>query len=341
MTDSAGSTARLPSVDPSTSRPFWSVIIPVHNRTLFLPECLGCVLDQAPAPDAMEIFVADDASPTDLGPLIQQHGRGRVRYLRTGRQRGLYGNLNDAMSHTTGRWIHVLHDDDLVLPGFYETLRRALERQPAPIAMACTHYTNWKDQDGATWSPAPFRAGPGLLEGWIEQLVMGNPLNVPAVVYRRTVFEQRGVFREDLPFAADWEMYLRAAAAFGWWYQPENLARFRMHRGNQTWLLNALGRTATDIRRTLEVAEEYLPAEVKQRFLPQARQLHGRNFLAQAAEVLNRGNTPLGLTLLRECLLLGGDAIASDAFFQQLARPEAAPLRAELIAAWKRSPTTA
>lgn len=333
-----GTTSKNPphlTPPPQTAgpRPFWSVIVTVHNRTLFLPGCLAAVLDQAP-PD-MEILLADDASEVDLRPLTEEHARGRVRYFRNPRQRGLYGSVNDALARTRGQWIHILHDDDFILPGFYATLQKALAAAPPTVGMASTSYTVLREQENTTWVSPPLRAGAGLLKGFVETLVMGNPLNVPAVVQQRGVFETLGVFREDLPYAADWEMFIRAAARFGWWHVPENLARFRLHRGNQTWLLNAQGRTGEDIRRVLDLAEAHVSPEVRQGALTRSREHHGRLFLDQARTLFARGNVPLGFKYVRESLMLGGEAAHSLEMFQELLRPEAAGLRQELAAAWR------
>jgi len=328
----------LAPVATGAPRPFWTVIITTYKRTHFLSQCMASVLDQAPPPEEMEIILHDDYSDTDFRPLVETLGRNRVRAYRTTAQRGLYGNVNDALAKSTGQWIHIIHDDDFVLPGFYRTMQNALVRQSDNVAIACCQYTNIYEQKGTTWSPQPFRDGPGIIENWLDSLIITNPLNVSAVVYRRSIFEQIGRFREDLPFTGDWEYYIRAATQFAWWYQPENLARFRVHGQSQTDVLAQQGRTASDIRRTLEIAETYLPEDVKNRSLPQARMHQGQEFYNQAASALTakpQPNISLGLTLLKECIKLGGDFPLSDNFMLAMRHPLVTPLLKELITTWR------
>ena len=332
----------MSAVDESAAapRPFWSVIIPTWQRTQFLAQSLGSVLDQAPPPEEMEIIVQDDFSDTDLRPFIESLGRNRIHACRTTRKRGIFGNVNDAIAQCRGQWVHFLPDDDFVLPGFYATMRDAVRRQGENVGFACCHFTNIQEHDGRTWSPEPFRPAPGILENWIDNLAVANPLNVPAVIFRRSLFDEVGLFREDLPYTADWEFYLRASVRFAWWYQPENLARFRVHGDSQTRKMMASGVAAESIRRTLEIAETYLPAEVRDRCLPQARNFHGLSFLSQAWSAFHaqpQAHAALGIALLKECLRLGGDAPRSDDFFQVLRHPHAMPLREELLDAWRRS----
>ena len=330
----------LQPVESSKPRPFWSVIVPIYERTKYLPQCLGSILSQAGDATDLEILVQDDCSSRDPAQLVANICGERAAYRRTTGRRGLYGNVNNALAHVSGQWVHILHEDDFVEAGFYKTMRRALEQQPQDVGMGCCQYTNFNETDRARWSPQPFRNGAGILENWVYQLAVQNPLNVAAVVHRRRVFETVGVFREDMPFTADWEYYVRSAVFYDWWYQPENLARFRVHPESQTTALSTQGRTAVDLRHTIATIERYLPEEVKQRVLPLARQLHGRNFLIQAWNAFQSGNIEAALLLMEECLRLGGPASESPEFAQVLQHPQAGPVRQELVRRWQDSEKT-
>jgi len=327
---------KLSPVTSEKPRPFWSVVIPIYERTQYLPESLGSVLKQAGDESDMEIIVHDDCSVADTRPAVEAIGGKRARYIRNHRHRGLWDNCNDALAKTSGRWIHVLHEDDYVRPGFYATLRASLEKLPDQFGLACCQYTNLHEAQGSTWSPPPFRQGAGELTGFLDRLVVQNPLNVPAVVYRRSVFETVGTFRSDMSFTGDWEFYIRASTRFAWWYQPENLACWRVHAANHTWELQKQGRTAEDIRKTIKLMEGYLPADVKQRMLPVSRQVHGRNFLVQAWQLLQAGQNDNALIFLRHCLRIGGPTAESTEFAQVLQHPGTAAMRAELAESWRK-----
>ena len=82
MTQTMGG-AFIPEVElEGKTRPFWSVIVPIYQRTKYLKDCLNSILDQDPGADDMEIIVTDDASPSDLSGLVHELGRGRVEYRR-------------------------------------------------------------------------------------------------------------------------------------------------------------------------------------------------------------------------------------------------------------------
>lgn len=324
----ASNIAKLPPINALEHRPFWSVIVPLYNRKDYLANCLNSILSQDPGPTELEIIVADDASPTDLSDFVQQLGRGRVTYHRNPKTIGLYPNTNEALKRARGHWIHILHDDDWVLPGFYQTMRRGIESAPQGIGVAFCMYATQDDRNGSVFTPPPFRDGPGLMtREFLAKLAVGNVLNLPAVVFRREAFEVVGLFREDLPYTADWEWYVRSAPYVGWHHQPESLARYRMHATNQTHDLAKSGRTATDVRRTLESFSTSLPKDLADAVLPISRQQHARQFLETAATATDSSLTS---HLVREALTLDADASGRAEFARILQLPTHGALREDI-----------
>src|SRR4051794_336364 len=121
MTTSA--TATLVTIAPlpeGTARPFWSVMIPAYMRVTYLAQTLASVLDQDPGEERMQIEVVDNGSPTaEIENLVRSIGRGRVTYFRQASNVGLVGNWNTCINRSRGHWIHILHDDDVAMSGYY------------------------------------------------------------------------------------------------------------------------------------------------------------------------------------------------------------------------------
>src|SRR6185436_3557572 len=110
------------------------------QRTRYLLECLASVLAQWPGEREMEIVVVDNGSDPPLAELVQSLGLGIVRYHRHAQTIALQQNWNSAVAASRGRWVHLLNDDDYVLPGFYAALRASLETCPDSVAAAFTGY---------------------------------------------------------------------------------------------------------------------------------------------------------------------------------------------------------
>ena len=289
------------------------------------------MLEQDPGPEEMEILVVDDASPSDLSGLVREAGRGRVRYLRNASKLGLYPSTNAAIEAASGRFIHILHDDDWVADGFYRKMREAIEAFP-DAGVAFCHYEVFYERSGRTWSPTPFRASAGLMDrNFLIRLATECPLNLPAVVFARDTFERVGLFRTDLPMMADWEWYVRSAVQCGWLHLPEQLATWRTDHAHQltTQLLNSFA-THLDFRRTLEIFARTLPKGVAAAVLPEARNLRTRRYLTGAAECLRNGRPDLAKRNVWEAFALSDAAVGLPEFIELIRRPDCDWLRAEM-----------
>src|SRR5277367_2379258 len=114
-----GTPPRIAPVECGIHRPFWSVMIPTYNCANYLATTLRSVLAQAPDASAMQIEVVDDCSTKDdPAAVVSKLGRGRVGFFQQPHNVGISANFNSCIRRGKGEWIHILHGDDLVLPGF-------------------------------------------------------------------------------------------------------------------------------------------------------------------------------------------------------------------------------
>jgi glycosyltransferase involved in cell wall biosynthesis len=319
--------------DASQPRPFWSVIVPLYERRQFLKQCLDSILDQDPGPEAMEICIVDDASPSDLRDFVLGLGRGRVTYVRNPANLGLWPSTNRAIKTARGQWLHLLHDDDWVMPGFYATLRSAVERAQESVGVALCMYSNWDERYFGWWTPEPFRTGAGLLgRDFFVRLAQACPLNLPAIVYRHSIFERVGYFREDLPCTADWEWYVRSALQCDWLFQPETLACYRVHFANQSHQLAQTAQNARDVRKTLEVFAQTLPTDLLQEVMPAAQEYHAGEYFKTALSCYQAGNLPIAREFLSAALAIDPHGLEREGFLALLRHPAALEVQARIRA---------
>jgi protein O-GlcNAc transferase len=333
MTQTMGG-AFIPEVElEGKTRPFWSVIVPIYQRTKYLKDCLNSILDQDPGADDMEIIVTDDATPSDLSGLVHQLGRGRVEYRRNPTNVGLYPNTNQAIQAARGRWIHILHDDDWVDKKFYQEMRKSAESALPSVGVAFCMYKTWTEQDRSYWSPPAFRHSDGKMpRDFLIQLATGNPLNLPAVIFKRSTFERVGLFRADLPFTADWEWYVRSMVSVDWHYCASALAFYRLHDQNLTNSLAKSGKTAENIRRTLDIFADVLPKDMAPLCLPGARQMHARQFLSEALAGIASRDAVVAEAFMIEALRICPDACAFPEFGRILQHRASGALRHRIAA---------
>ena len=323
--------AILPVADDPGERPFWSVVIPVYNRTDYLLECLVSVLAQWTGEAQMEILVIDNASTSPLFELVNSIGGGVVHYYRHPHNVGVVRNHNAGIALSRGQWIHILHDDDYILPGFYSRLQENLAGCADSIGAAFTGYQNINEKGEVIFRQQIYGDKQGIAENWLQLIGVANPLNAPAVVIRREAYERMGVYHPELIYTCDWELYKRIAAVYDWWYEPEILACYRKHSNNITSELLLSGKQITSIRRAIEISESYLPSDLCAEITGKSRSYYFNYCLTHLAIPLKAGNLTGALYALQESLKIDSSPQSVAKLFTWLTQEEVAPLREEIV----------
>jgi len=265
----------------------------------YLRETLGALLAQAPAADRMQIEVVDDCSPDlDVKAMVASIAGERVAFHRNDRNLGLADCWNACVQRARGEWVHLLHQDDLVFPGFYAELHRLISAHPDAGA-ALTRHSIIDERSAWIQISALESDRPALLDDWQFKLTTGQRLQCPAIVVRRKVYEEVGRFRSDLPYCLDWEMWARIAVSHRVAYTPAILAGYREHGSSETARLQEDGSTLRDFITTYRILEARLPAERR----PAARTCFAANIATHLVYKIQRfyvnGNYAEAQMLLR------------------------------------------
>jgi len=275
---------------PAGARPFWSVMIPVYNSTKYLARTLESVLEQNIGPDAMQIEVIDGYSSIDLPePLVKKIAGDRVDNFRHSQPLSMAANWNSCIERARGEWVHILHSDDYVLPGFYSRLEASLKNRQ-DVGAAFTRWTT-VDPDGHILQPSePQIETAGLLPDRLDRLGAGQFIQFPSIVVRKSAYQAVGGFRSDLKYTVDWEMWVRLAARYPVWYEPELLACYRVHPESESKRLSRMGEDLADQVKAIPIIESYLPPGSSARAELALRLLHvakGQFVLRQYRQALS------------------------------------------------------
>ena len=262
----------FPLQEERSPRPFWSVMIPTYNpQPHYLEETLRGILLQDPGPEQMQIEVVDDGSANNTASeVVYRIGAGRVAFHAERQNRGLANTWDLCVERARGNWVHILHQDDIVLPGFYERLYRGIVCNPH-IGMAFCRFAiidangHWKELGPLESATA------GVLNNWLERVATGYHLECPAVVVKRATYERLGGFSAQLTYALDLEMWVRIAANAPVYYEPQILAGFRRHGGNESAIRQRTGGNMQDMARAIKIWKDYLPADSRVQLEQQAR----------------------------------------------------------------------
>lgn len=278
---------RIPPVEDS--RPFWSVMIPTYNpRADYLEETLHSVLQQAPGPQQMQIEVVDDGSlDNTASEVIGRVGAGRVAFHAELQNRGLANTWNRCIERAWGNWVHILHQDDIVLPGFYERLREGAERSDAGAIFCRYAVANSKGH----WVGISelHRELPGLLDDWHAKITAQQLIQCPAIAVRRLVYEQLGGFLPRLCYTPDWEMWQRIASQFSFWFEPSILACYRVHPDAATSRMRLDAADVREVSKVIDLTTAYHSPAHGRVLAGKARSFYAELAICHAREMLVAG----------------------------------------------------
>jgi len=194
------------------SAPQVAVILPTYNRAWCLAEAVESVLAQRFGD--FELIVVDDGS-TDDTPAVLSRYEGRVRTIRQ-ENRGVSAARNRGIAASRSPLVAFLDSDDLWLPG--KLARQVAFFDEHPEAAIC--------QTGEIWVRNGRRVNPGLRHrkpsGWIFEPSLELCLVSPsAVMARRGLFAEVGLFDETLPACEDYDLWLRVSLRHPVFLLPE------------------------------------------------------------------------------------------------------------------------
>lgn len=190
-----------------------SVTIPCYNYGRYLPECVASVLGQAGVD--VRVLIIDDAS-TDGSALVAAAlatADSRIEFRAHTVNQGHVTTYNEGLQWATGTYTVLLSADDALPPG---ALQRACELMAAHPEVGLVYGRALVFRDDRP-RPRP-RTGPGrwrIWSGreWFEWRCRMTECCIysPEAVVRTSMLQQLGGYREELPQAGDFEMWMRLA----------------------------------------------------------------------------------------------------------------------------------
>ncbi len=193
------------------------VVIPAFNAERYLERAIESVL--ALGRDALRVLIVDDGSSDQTSRIAQRFADrwpAQCRLLRCSENRGVSAARNIGIQAATAQFIAFLDADDVYLPNRFASFDalddEALQRIDGIYQSARIVPEGERDLDGGTGDGTTFGIvrplfGPALL----AELLTGYCWATSAIVIRRSVFAQCGVFDPARKIAEDCHLWFRLA----------------------------------------------------------------------------------------------------------------------------------
>jgi glycosyltransferase involved in cell wall biosynthesis len=202
--------------------PYFSIIVPVYNRSLELERLLKSTISQS-YPN-FEIIVVDDGSTEDLAPVTRRFPDSRITWRRT-ENRERAAARNTGMTIAKGTYVNFFDSDDVMFEGRLQEVFDFIQQNNEPPVLF-THYD--------LLDSSMQRAG-GMtrhFEHFTDDLLNNNFLAAGSVFIRSDVI-RKFLFHEDrrLATAEDWELWLRIHTVYNFNELPRSTFGILDHGG--------------------------------------------------------------------------------------------------------------
>ena len=213
-----GCTANIP-VAPTVS-----VLMPVYNGARYLRASIESVLGQTFTD--FEFLIVDDGSTDRTQDIIRGYEDPRIRLVNNDQNTGLAKSLNRGLRLARGGLIARHDADDVSMPFRLETQHRFLVAHPEIALLGAQ--ASLIDQNGHTIFDHTSMPLDSLSIRW--QLMFGNPILHPSVMFRRSVvLQDLGGYDEQYQLSEDYDLWSRLAQQYEVANLPDVLIAYRRH----------------------------------------------------------------------------------------------------------------
>jgi hypothetical protein len=224
-------------------------------------EWIGLALQSLAAEpiDEIEVLLID-GGPTPAAREVAREFEDRI-HLRVVVREDLsnwHGRANFGAQLAQSPYLCLLSVDDVWLPGRAKTVRAWIEAAPsAALHLAPTAVIDRRGRELGIWR-CPLPSSRELsFEAVAERLLVQNFIASPTPVFRRDAWSASGGLDESLWYTADWDLWLKLAAAGAVQYHQEITSGFRIHGGSLTMTGS---RNSAELEQQMRtVLERYLP----------------------------------------------------------------------------------
>lgn len=209
-----------------------SIVMPVYNAEVFLPEALESILAQTYK--NFVLIAIDDGSTDGSGEILEKYAAkdSRIEIIRQKNQ-GVGETRNRGLHHASTEWVFVMDADDVMFPNRIEKQLEFIKRH-SDIRI-CSCLANYIDEEGRVFATSansvPSRES---FEKYVRTGEAIGLLNPGAVIHRETMIAIGG-YRNQFKQAEDIDLWNRAAEK-GHLILVQNdvLMKYRIHGGSMT-----------------------------------------------------------------------------------------------------------
>ena len=282
-----------------------SVVLPVYNGSRYLEKSIDSVLSQSLKD--FELLILDDCSTDESKEIIRKYSDQRIKLYKNVVNQGIFFSINKLIKQSSAPYIHLWAQDDIMEHNCLEECFLFHERNPDVAFSFSSNYRINEDDEIVRKGPDNGKWIVVSPEDSIALFIAFGciPSNISSVTLKREVIVFEGLFREDLQFVGDFEMWVRLSAKYPFGKISSRLVKIRNHEGqasrNPEMLIKKLAETIEIHKKQIELLSDAKKKSGKRII----NWIHQPHFAYVALRFFRTGNLYKGFQYLRHLQKMG------------------------------------
>lgn len=187
-----------------------SVVVPTHGRVDLFKKTLDCLLEQTI--QNFEVIVTDDSAlkqeQNQIKALVSKAKNNglNVKYIFTKPNLKQARNTNQGLKEAKGKYMRILHSDDVLAPNCLEMEIKAFETYPQ--CNFITHSAiNFSDK--ISFNLNAYFGVFDLMKYWLNHNIFLGCVLPTSLAFKREVYDRVGGMNEKYDFLCDWDFFFR------------------------------------------------------------------------------------------------------------------------------------
>ncbi len=210
-----------------------TIVVPTFNRRADLERCLQCIGAQT-YPNVRAVVVNDAGDAVD--DIVARFPFARLLNLE--KNGGVVRACMQGLALVTDGFVQFLADDDWLFPDHVDRLVTAMLRSGAAVGHANVLIRYVDRVEGGALKTTGYNAAVFIDTATPSETMVSTPIAGHALMWRRTLFDEIGGWREDSDLA-DQEIQMRAGQHYVFAYVDQVTAEWRIHGSNFSGKINA------------------------------------------------------------------------------------------------------
>ncbi|HTX10907.1 MAG TPA: glycosyltransferase [Solirubrobacteraceae bacterium] len=284
--------------------------IPVFRRADYLAQAVRSVLAQSY--EHWRLTISEDAGSSEavrraVEPYLDDP---RIEYVSADEHLGLARHKSSLVASGQGKYVALLDDDDLWLPGWLERRVEFLERHGQCVLVWGGHLDI--DTDGAELARSRFPLPGGVCPSreFVRRMMDSNIVSTPSVLLRRDAYVRAGnAFDPSFVHINDYELWLRMGTIGAVGFLAVHDCGYRVHPAQ----MSRRHDRALDHLRLIDHLDELLLRTDLDLRLPAAARRHQKaeRLLSAALDAAEQGQTRTAARRIRSAAGLAPRALGS------------------------------